>query len=105
MNFQIRSFTTPAIGLLLLPMVVAAIIFVVKFSLPLAFALTGIFAGLRHQTRLKQQLDAYFTFAAIAVGLAAGTRTIGIGVVLAIFFASTVLFSAPRTKPNPEIQQ
>jgi hypothetical protein len=94
-----------AIGLLLLPMVVAAIIFVVKFSLPLAFALTGIFAGLRHQTRLKQQLDAYFTFAAIAVGLAAGTRTIGIGVVLAIFFASTVLFSAPRTKPNPEIQQ
>lgn len=94
-----------AIGLLLLPMVVAAIIFVVKFSLPLAFALTGIFAGMRHQTRLKHQLDAYFTFAAIAVGLAAGTRTIGIGVVLAMFFAGTVLFWAPRTKPNPDMQQ
>ena len=34
-----------AASLLLLPLVVTAIVYVVKYSLPLAFALTGIFTG------------------------------------------------------------
>ncbi len=88
-----------ASGLLLLPMVVTAIVFIVKYSLPLAFALTGIFAGVRYRTSLKNQADAYFTFACICVGLAAGIRAIGIGLVLAIFFTFTVLVSsAPVAK-------
>ena len=91
-----------ASGLLLLPMVVTGIVFVVKFSLPLAFALTGIFAGVRYRTRLKNAADAYFTFAAIAIGLAAGTRAIGIGLVLAIFFAYTILFATPHAEPKTE---
>ncbi len=84
-----------ATGLLLLPMVVTAIVFIVKYSLPLAFALTGIFAGVRYRTTLKNQSDAYFTFASIAIGLAAGIRALGIGVVLAIFFAFTILVLLP----------
>ena len=84
-----------ALGLLVLPMVVTAIVFIVKFSLPLAFALTGIFAGVRYRTTLKNPADAYFTFACISVGLAAGIRAIGIGLVLAIFFAFTILVATP----------
>jgi len=84
-----------ASSLLLLPLVVTAIVSIVKYSLPLAFALTGIFAGVRYRTTLKSQSDAFFTFACIAVGLSAGTRTIGIALVLAAFFSFTVLAATP----------
>jgi len=92
-----------ATSLLVLPLVVAAIIYVVKYSLPLAFALTGIFAGVRYRTSLKYQSDAYFTSACIAVGLAAGTRSLGIGLLLATFFAFTILAVSPmREGPQSE---
>jgi len=99
-----RSWSTAvATSLLVLPLVVAAIVYVVKYSLPLAFALTGIFAGVRYRTSLKNQSDAYFTFACIAVGLAAGTRSLGIGLLLATFFAFTVLVASPiREDSQPE---
>lgn len=84
-----------ASGLLVLPMVVAAIVYIVKFSLPLAFALAGIFAGVRYRTALKRQLDAHFTFACIAVGLAAGTRSLGIALLLATFFSFTMIATPP----------
>jgi hypothetical protein len=84
-----------AASLLVLPLVVTAIVYIVKFSLPLAFALTGIFAGVRYRSTLKSQSDAFFTFACIAVGLSAGTRAMGIGVVLALFFALTILIAPP----------
>ncbi len=87
--------TDVASSLLLLPLVVTAIVSIVKYSLPLAFALTGIFAGVRYRTTLKSQSDAFFTFACIAVGLSAGTRTIGIALVLAAFFSFTVLAATP----------
>ena len=85
-----------ATSLLLLPLVVTAIVTIVKYSLPLAFALTGIFAGVRYRTTLKSQSDAFFTFASIAVGLAAGTRSLGIAMVLATFFAFTMLAAPPK---------
>jgi hypothetical protein len=85
-----------ATSMLVLPLVVAAIVYIVKFSLPLAFALTGIFAGVRYSTRLKSQADAFFTFAAIAVGLSAGTRSLGIAMSMATFFAITMLVAPPR---------
>ena len=84
-----------AASLLVLPLVVTAIVSIVKYSLPLAFALTGIFAGVRYRTTLKSQSDAFFTFACIAVGLSAGTRTIGIALVLAAFFSITILVATP----------
>ena len=76
-------------------LVVTAIVYIVKFSLPLAFALAGIFAGVRYRSTLKSQIDAFFTFACIAVGLSAGTRALGIGVILAFFFALTILIAPP----------
>lgn len=84
-----------ALSLLVLPLVVTTIIYIVKFSLPLAFALAGIFAGVRYRTTLKSQSDAFYTFACIAVGLAAGTRALGIALVLAIFFTFTILAASP----------
>jgi len=47
-------------SLLMLPLVVTAIVHFVKFSLPLAFALAGIFAGVMYRSTLKSQSDAYF---------------------------------------------
>ncbi len=90
-----------AASLLLLPLVVTAIVYVVKYSLPLAFALTGIFAGVRYRTTLKSQSDAFFTFACIAVGLSAGTRSLGIALVLAVFFAFTMLAAPPGRNDSP----
>ncbi len=90
-----------ATSLLVLPLVVTAIVSIVKFSLPLAFALTGIFAGVRYRTTLKTQADAFFTFACIAVGLSAGTRTLGIALVLATFFSFTMLAVMPGLDDAP----
>jgi len=84
-----------ASSLLVLPLVVTAIVYIVRFSLPLAFALAGIFAGVRYRTTLKSQSDAYFTFTCIAVGLAAGARALGIALVLAVFFTFTILATPP----------
>ena len=95
-NLETPRKSEVASGLFLVPMVVAAIVYIVKFSLPLAFALAGIFAGVRYRISLKSQSDAHFTFACIAVGLAAGTRSLGIGLLLATFFSFTMLAAPPK---------
>ena len=82
-------------SLLLLPLVVTAIIVIVKFSLALAFALTGIFAGVRYRTSLKNLTDALFIFVCMAVGLAAGTQALGIALALSVFFVFTALALEP----------
>ena len=84
-----------ASGLLLLPLVVTAIVFCIKYSLPLAFALIGILAGLRVKTELNSKTDAYFTFASIGVGLAIGAGYLAIALVLAAFFSITILIVSP----------
>jgi len=91
-----------ASGFLVLPLVVTAIVYIIKFSLPLAFALAGIFAGVRYRTTLKSQSDAFFTFACIAVGLSAGTRALGVGMVLAVFFTFTIL-AEPPMRQDPDL--
>jgi hypothetical protein len=97
-----RVSTEVATSLLVLPFVVTTIVYIVKFSLPLAFALTGIFAGVRYSTRLKSQSDAYFTFAAIAVGLSAGTRSLGIAMAMAVFFTLTMIAASPKLGESRE---
>ena len=87
-------------SLLLLPLVVTAIIVIVKFSLALAFALTGIFAGVRYRTSLKNLTDALFIFACMAVGLAAGTQALGIAFALSVFFVFTALALEPLVANN-----
>jgi len=81
-------------------MVVTAIIVIVKFSLALAFALTGIFAGVRYRTSLKNLTDALFIFACMAVGLAAGTQALGIALALSVFFVFTALALEPLATEN-----
>jgi len=61
-------------------------------------ALAGMFAGVCYRTTLKNLADAFFTFVAIAVGLAAGTRSLGIGLTLAIFFSYAVLLHPPAER-------
>lgn len=56
-----------------LPVVVAGVVQVVRGDLALAFALAGIVAAVRFRTTVKDLQDAVFAFAAIGVGLAAGT--------------------------------
>jgi hypothetical protein len=84
-----------ASGLLLIPLVVTAVVFCVKFSLALAFVLVGILAGVRIRTELKNKTDFHFTFASIALGLAVGAGYLSVAVVLAFFFALTVLYVTP----------
>jgi len=91
-------------SLLLLPLVVTAIIVIVKFSLALAFALTGIFAGVRYRTSLKNLTDALFIFVCMAVGLAAGTQALGIALALSIFFVFTAVALEPLAADNPPDQ-
>ena len=80
-----------ATGLLVIPLVVTAIVFFIKYSLPLAFALTGILAGIGYRTTLKSKSDSHFIFASVGVGLAVGTGSLGIALVLAAFVALTML--------------
>ena len=90
-------------SLLLLPLVVTAIIVIVKFSLALAFALTGIFAGVRYRTSLKNLTDALFIFACMAIGLAAGTQSLGIALALSVIFVFTALALEPLvTEDSPK---
>jgi hypothetical protein len=91
-------------SLLLLPLVVTAIIVIVKFSLALAFALTGIFAGVRYRTSLKNLTDALFIFVCMAVGLAAGTQALGIALALSMFFVFTAISLEPLSADDPPEQ-
>ncbi len=91
-------------SLLLLPLVVTAIIVIVKFSLALAFALTGIFAGVRYRTSLKNLTDALFVFVSMAVGLAAGTQALGIALALSLFFVFTALALEPLATDSSQNQ-
>lgn len=86
-----------AAGLLLLPLVITAIVFFIKFSLPLAFALVGILGGMRIRTEPKDQSETHFTFVSIGVGLAVGAGYLAIALVLALFFALTALIATYET--------
>ncbi len=87
-----------ASGLLVLPLVITAIVFCIKYSLPLAFALVGILAGIRVRTELESKSDAHFLLASVGVGLAIGAGYLAIALVLAAFFALTMLIVTPGSK-------
>ncbi len=80
---------------LVLPAVVAGIVVIVQHSLALAFSLAGIVAGVRFRRALTDTFDTLFILTAIGVGIAAGTRSMEIAVVLSVFFCyATMLVSA-----------
>lgn len=57
---------------LILPVVAAAIVVLVKSSLPLAFSLAGIVAAVRFRTSLDDSKDAAGIFVVIGIGMASG---------------------------------
>src|SRR3954466_11910642 len=60
--------------LILLPALVAGVVVLVKYSLALAFSLTGIVAAVKFRSTLDDTKDAIYVFLATTVGLASGVQ-------------------------------
>jgi Domain of unknown function (DUF4956) len=78
--------------LIILPIVVAAVILIVRNSLALAFSLAGVVAAVRFRTTLRDTRDTVFIFLAIGIGFAAGVQAITVGAVASIIFNLVLLF-------------
>ncbi|MGH9364356.1 MAG: DUF4956 domain-containing protein [Thermoanaerobaculia bacterium] len=76
--------------LIILPLVVAGIVVLVKYSLALAFSLAGIVAAVRFRNTLDDSKDAVYVFLATGVGLAAAVD-IQVATAISIVFNITVL--------------
>lgn len=76
--------------LIILPLVVAGIVVMVKYSLALAFSLAGIVAAVRFRNSLDDSKDAVYVFLATAIGLAAAVN-IPVAAVISILFNATML--------------
>ena len=72
--------------LLILPMVVAAVILIVRNSVALAFSLVGVVGAVRFRTTLSDSRDLVFIFLAIAVGFAAGVEVLSVAVLVTVIF-------------------
>jgi hypothetical protein len=71
---------------IVLPIVVTAILVVVRDSLALAFSLAGIVAAVRFRNNLKESGDAVYIFGSIGIGFASGIHAISVAAVLSIVF-------------------
>jgi hypothetical protein len=76
--------------LVILPLVVAAIVVMVKYSLALAFSLAGIVAAVRFRTTLEDAKDAVHVFLATGIGFAAGFEP-AVAIALSVLFNAVVL--------------
>ena len=63
---------------IVLPIVVTAILVVVRDSLALAFSLAGIVAAVRFRNNLKESGDAVYIFGSIGIGFATGIHAISV---------------------------
>ena len=77
--------------LILLPALVAGVVVLVKYSIALAFSLTGIVAAVRFRTSLDDSKDAVYVFLATAIGLAAGVQ-LPMAAMLSVTFNLIMLF-------------
>jgi hypothetical protein len=71
---------------IVLPIVVTAILVVVRDSLALAFSLAGIVAAVRFRNNLKESGDAVYIFGAIGIGFASGIHALSVAAVLSMVF-------------------
>ena len=78
--------------LIMLPIVVAAVILIVRNSLALAFSLAGVVAAVRFRTTLRDTRDTVFIFLAIGIGFAAGVQAITVGAVASVIYNLVALF-------------
>jgi hypothetical protein len=76
--------------LIMLPIVVAGIVVLVKYSLQLAFSLAGIVAAVRFRNTLDDSKDAVYVFLTTGIGLAAAVD-IPVATVISILFNATML--------------
>jgi hypothetical protein len=77
--------------LVILPIVVAGVVFMVKNSLALAFSLGGIVAAVSFRNTLRDSKDAVYIFLATGVGLAAGIQSVPFAAALSITFNIVIL--------------
>ncbi|MGQ0562589.1 MAG: DUF4956 domain-containing protein [Gemmatimonadota bacterium] len=78
-------------SVIILPMVVSAIVIVVKDSVALAFSLAGIVAVVRFRNTLKDPKDAVYIFLALGIGLAAGIQALDIALAMSLAFNAVIL--------------
>jgi hypothetical protein len=71
--------------LIVLPLVVAGIVVLVKYSVALAFSLAGIVAAVRFRNTLDDSKDAVYIFLATAIGLAAAVD-LPVALVISVLF-------------------
>lgn len=71
---------------IMLPVVVTAILVVVRDSLALAFSLAGIVAAVRFRNNLRESGDAVYIFGAIGIGFASGIHALSVAAVLSVVF-------------------
>ncbi|HWB42820.1 MAG TPA: DUF4956 domain-containing protein, partial [Gemmatimonadales bacterium] len=71
---------------IMLPVVVTAILVVVRDSLALAFSLAGIVAAVRFRNTLKESGDAVYIFGSIGVGFATGIHELSVAAALSVVF-------------------
>ena len=76
--------------LIMLPVVVAGVVVLVKYSLALAFSLAGIVAAVRFRTTLDDSKDAVYVFLATGVGLAAAVN-VPVALVISLVFNAVML--------------
>jgi len=72
--------------LIILPLVVAGIVFIVQNSLALAFSLAGVVGAVRFRTTLRDSRDLVYIFLSIVVGFAAGVQSLAVGAVISVVF-------------------
>jgi hypothetical protein len=77
--------------LVILPIVVAGVVFMVKNSLALAFSLGGIVAAVSFRNTLRDTKDAVYIFLATGVGLAAGIQSVPFAAALSITYNIVIL--------------
>ena len=76
--------------LIVLPLVVAGIVVLVKYSVALAFSLAGIVAAVRFRNTLDDSKDAVYIFLATAIGLASAVD-LPVALVISILFNGVAL--------------
>ena len=79
-------------SMLILPIAVAGMVLIVKYSWGLAFALAGIVAAVRFRTTLQDTKDAVYVFLAIGVGLASGAFNLAVAGILSMVFNVVILY-------------
>lgn len=79
--------------LIILPIVVAGVVFIVRDSLALAFSLAGVVAAVRFRTNLRDTRDIVFIFLAIGVGFSAGVHMLAVGGLVSLVFNFVLLLT------------